>query len=86
MIRYALPPQSFFRAHICQSIRVIECPEFRQLCMVLRESLVDADIPHRDKMKEAIMGGWQRSFKELKSELAVSLNLFSSRYITYISP
>lgn len=43
--------------------------------MVLRESLVDADIPRRDKMKEAIMGGWQRSFKELKSELAVSLNL-----------
>ena len=43
---------AFFLALTClQSIRVIECPEFRQLCMVLRESLTDKDIPHRDKMR-----------------------------------
>ncbi|KAF8490064.1 hypothetical protein F5888DRAFT_1593610, partial [Russula emetica] len=28
-----------------QSIRVVECPEFRQMCMVLCKTLVDADIP-----------------------------------------
>ncbi|KAH9055112.1 hypothetical protein EDB83DRAFT_2316248 [Lactarius deliciosus] len=28
-----------------QSIRVVECPKFRQLCMVLHETLVNADIP-----------------------------------------
>ena len=44
--------------------------------MVLRKSLVIADIPHCNKMREAIMSGWQRSFTELKSELAVSLSPF----------
>ena len=28
-----------------QSIHVIKCPEFRQLCMVLRETLTEAEIP-----------------------------------------
>ncbi|KAF8488766.1 hypothetical protein F5888DRAFT_1569975, partial [Russula emetica] len=28
-----------------QSIHVVECPEFRQMCMVLCKTLVDADIP-----------------------------------------
>jgi hypothetical protein len=59
-----------------QSIRVIECPEFRYLCMVLRENLVDTEIPRRDKMREAILGHFQKSFEELKLELAVSLSAF----------
>ncbi|KAH9015354.1 hypothetical protein EDB85DRAFT_2156756 [Lactarius pseudohatsudake] len=54
-----------------QSIRVIECPEFRQLCMVLRETLVDANIPGRDKMREAIITRWQTSFEKLKHDLSV---------------
>ena len=56
----------------CQSIRVVECPEFRQLCMLLRESLDDADIPHRDKMKEVILSHWRTSFEDLKADLSVS--------------
>lgn len=43
--------------------------------MVLRETLVDADIPGRDKMGEAIFNQWQTSFEELKHELSVSLNV-----------
>ena len=55
-----------------QSIRVVECPEFRQLCMVLRDTLVETDIPRRDKMRESVLSKWQRSFQQLKSDLAVS--------------
>jgi len=70
----------FMLSHIFQSIRVVECPKFRQLCMVLRESLEDTDIPHCDKMREAIVRQWQESFEVLKRDLSVSLNL-SSHYI-----
>jgi hypothetical protein len=56
-----------------QSIRVVECPEFRQLCMVLCGTLVDADIPRRDKMREAIINQWRGSFEQLKSELSVRM-------------
>jgi hypothetical protein len=48
--------------------------------MVLRESLVDADIPRRDKMREAIIGAWQKSFTQLKLDLSVSCSFFSSHY------
>jgi hypothetical protein len=40
--------------------------------MVLREDLVDADIPRRDKMREVILGRWRIWFQELKLELSVS--------------
>jgi hypothetical protein len=59
-------------SHHFKSIRVVECHEFRQLCLVLRESLEDTDIPHRDKMREAIVRRWRESFKELKLDLSVS--------------
>lgn len=55
-----------------QSIRVVECPEFRQLCMVLRESLTDDDIPHRKRTREAIISQWKMSFEELRADLSVS--------------
>ena len=72
MIRYVLVFYPFMLSQVFKSIRVIECPEFRQLCMVLRESLDDADIPHRDKMKEAIISHWRTSFEALKADLSVS--------------
>jgi porphobilinogen deaminase len=40
--------------------------------MVLREGLVDTDIPHRDKMREAIVCHWRKSFEDLKLDLSVS--------------
>ena len=50
--------------------------------MVLHEGLIDADIPGRDKMREAIMTHWRLSFEDLKLNLSVSLNssVFSSTY------
>jgi hypothetical protein len=69
-------PVYFLMLTYLQSIRVVECPEFRRLCMVLRQGLLDADIPRRDKVREAIMCSWNRSFKELQAELSVSLHAF----------
>ena len=63
-----------------QSIRVVECPEFRQLCMVLCETLTEAEIPGRFKMREAIISRWKASFEKLKVELSVSLRILPSLY------
>jgi hypothetical protein len=40
--------------------------------MILRENLIDIHIPRRDKMREAILGQWQKSFEVLKHALSVS--------------
>ena len=45
--------------------------------MVLRDTLVDINIPHHDKMREAIMYHWRKSFGELKVALSVSLPVLS---------
>ena len=66
-----------------QSIRVVECPEFRRLCLVLCETLVDAEIPRRDRMREAIISQWWESFQNLKSDLSVNSDFFSSRFTKY---
>jgi hypothetical protein len=62
-----------------KSIRVTECPEFRDLCSILRESLLERDIPRRDKLREAIIKRWHRSFKDLKLELSVCSRTLSSQ-------
>ena len=59
-------------------ICVVECPEFWQLCMVLWESLSDADIPHCDKVSQAIINHWQKLFEDMRCDLSVSLNIFVS--------
>ena len=46
--------------------------------MVLRKTLVDADIPRHDKMRGAIVYHWVKSFEELKVDLSVSLLILSS--------
>jgi hypothetical protein len=42
--------------------------------MVLRDNLLDAEIPHRDKMREAILSHWRKSFEDLKLDFSVSLS------------
>jgi hypothetical protein len=54
-----------------QSLNVVECSEFRQLLLLLREDLQDKDIPHRTKIREAIIKAWEAYFKVLKEVLAV---------------
>ncbi len=60
---------SYFKA-----IMLVECPEFRDLCMLLHKSLTDKDIPHRDKLREAIIQQFGKEFALLKTELSVSFN------------
>jgi hypothetical protein len=59
-----------------QSIRIIECCEFRDLCMFLREMLTESDIPHRDKMRESIITASLESSEALYLDLAVSFSVF----------
>ena len=47
--------------------------------MLLHETLVNADIPRRDKMREVIISLWQKSFETLKLDLSVSSSVLSSR-------
>ena len=54
-----------------QSIHLVECPEFRDLCMFLRPSLQDKEIPHRDRLREGIIEQWHQWFDGLRRELAV---------------
>ena len=51
---------------------VIECREFRDLLLLLRESLQDTDIPHRTKIHTAIIEAWAAWYQTLKVSLAVS--------------
>jgi hypothetical protein len=66
-----------------QSINVVENRQFRELLTLFRNDYSDDDMPHRTRIRQAIMETWQKSFKQLKSDLAVwllvnSLNFYSS--------
>ena len=62
-------------SHSClpleQSINVIECPEFRDLLLLLRQDLHDKDIPRHTKLRESIVQVWEQWFKTLSRELSV---------------
>ena len=51
----------------------MECHEFRNLLLLLWEDLEEKDIPHRTKLREAIITAWQSWFTGLKRELAVGI-------------
>lgn len=55
-----------------QSINLIENHEFRDLLLLLRESLQDGDIPRRTKLQSLILDAWLKYYKSLKKELKVS--------------
>ncbi len=46
--------------------------------MLLCKTLIDADIPRCNKMREVIISHWQKSFETLKLDLSVSLSVLSS--------
>lgn len=55
-----------------QSINVVECREFRDLILALREDMKESDIPHRTKLRESIIRAWKSYFNlVLKVELEV---------------
>jgi hypothetical protein len=56
-----------------QAINIIECREFRNLLLLMREDLKEKDIPHRTKIRESIIKSWESWFRTLKTELSVRL-------------
>ncbi len=63
-----------------QSINVIECPQLRQIFLMLREDLTDADIPHRTYIRKCVIETWEKYIATLKSEMEVSLFLPAMYY------
>ena len=61
---------------------VMECREFCDLLLLLRDDLQEKDIPHRTKLCKAIVTTWKSGFLTLKRDLAVSVtNLFLEWHI-----
>jgi hypothetical protein len=60
-----------------QSINIVECREFRDLLLLLRDGLKESDIPHRTKIREAIIKAWQAYFQSLKADLQVRVRSVS---------
>lgn len=58
-----------------QSINLIECKEFRELLLFLRESLRDSDIPHRTSLRNKVVESWKLYLAALRKELGVSTAL-----------
>ena len=56
-----------------QSLNVIECPEFRQLILLLRSNLNDSQVPRRTKIRELVLQAWSQYFQALRRSLAVCL-------------
>ncbi|KAJ7435286.1 hypothetical protein FB451DRAFT_1418305 [Mycena latifolia] len=59
------------------SIHLIESREFRDLLLLLRESLSDKDIPHQTKLTNLIIEAWMRYYHELKATLGAAIGLIS---------
>jgi hypothetical protein len=55
-----------------QSLNVVENAEFRNLLTFFREDYTDEDMPHRSKIRVAILDAWRNWFGQLKQELKVS--------------
>lgn len=66
-----------------QSLNVVECSEFRELLLLLRQDLRDDDIPRRTKLRTDVITAWQRYFVILKTDLAVSQVTGSMPNTTY---
>ena len=56
-----------------QSLNIVECPEFRQLLLLLRSDLKDSDIPRRTKLRELLLQAWKDYFQVLHSSFVACL-------------
>ncbi|KAG5649373.1 hypothetical protein H0H81_004256 [Sphagnurus paluster] len=55
------------------SINVVECCEFRDLLLYMRDGLEDEDIPRRTKVTTSIMKAFKKYFQDLIDELQAAL-------------
>ena len=53
---------------ILKSLNVVECPEFRDLLLLLQN---DLEIPHRTQLRELVIQAWGQYFQDLCEELVV---------------
>lgn len=63
---------------LIKSIRVVECPEFRALLLLLRSDLKESMIPHRSKVRGLVIDTWKLYFQDLRRDLAVYFSVFVS--------
>lgn len=56
-----------------QSIRVVDCPEFREIILLTNSNIRDVDIPRRTKVREAVLEAWSNWFQGFKKDLQVSV-------------
>lgn len=56
----------------CKSLRVIECVEFVQLLLFLRNDIKSL-IPRRTKLRELVIKAWSQHFQALRRDLGVRL-------------
>ncbi|KAH9952835.1 hypothetical protein BC827DRAFT_1274107 [Russula dissimulans] len=60
-----------------QSINLVECPESRNLLLLLQEDLKEIDIPRRHKVHAVILQAWNVYFACLKDKLKQALGNIS---------
>jgi hypothetical protein len=61
--------EMFFKA-----IRVVERPEFRRLCLLLRPELRNVDIPHRTTMQKRILDTFSEVIHKMSQHIQVMLS------------
>ena len=52
---------------------IVERPEFRQLCLLLRTELCDADIPRRTTMQKRILDNFAETLNTMSPHIQVIL-------------
>ena len=68
---------------VFQSLDVIECLEFRDLLLLLRDDFKDTQILHHRKLRELILYQWSAYFKDLRKDLEVCPFSFVSTSINH---
>ncbi|KAF7354446.1 putative AC transposase [Mycena venus] len=58
-------------------IHLIDSGEFRDLLLLLRDSLAEKDIPHRTKLTKLVVEAWVKYYAELKVTLNVAIGKIS---------
>ncbi|KAJ7483666.1 hypothetical protein FB451DRAFT_1235276 [Mycena latifolia] len=59
------------------SIHLIESRDFRDLLLLLRESLTDKEIPHRTKLTKLVLEAWDQYYVDLKAAFHASIGKIS---------
>jgi len=69
LLSFLYLPCSCFLVSNCKSLNIVECPEFRQLLLLLQPDLKKS-IPHRTKIHTLLLQAWREYFQELRRDLA----------------